>query len=306
VPFLAAVKAVLDERRKHWPLSARQIHYALLNDPQLRHASKPKSRYANDRDSYKSLIDLLTRARLAGAITVDAISDETRPVTTWKVYAEVGQFIKDELTGMLSGYWRNLMQSQPVHVELIVEKNTVAKIVSEVASEFCIPMTSGRGYCSLPPRYEMRRRFIHSGKSKFVVLIVSDFDPDGDMIAESFGRSMRDDFGLDQIHPVRVALTAEQVEQYDLPPGGEPKKSSSNYARFAEKYGDQCWELEALPPDELQDIVRQAILSVIDVDAYNDEAGREREDARFLAGVRKTVREAITGIIPEAEDDPEE
>lgn len=301
-PFLEAIKAVVEDRKEFWPLSARQIHYALLNDPPLRHASKPKSRYANDHESYKSLIDLLTRARLAGLISFQAINDETRPVTIWKVYGEVGQFMKDAFGDLLKGYWRNLMQSQHVHVELIVEKNTVAGIVSKVAGEFCIHMTSGRGYCSLPPRYDMWLRFRHSGKSKLVVLIVSDFDPDGEMIAESFGRSMRDDFGLADIHPVKVALNADQVEWHDLPPGGEAKKGSTNYAKFVSKHGDQCWELEALPPDELQDIVREAILSVIDVDAYNDEVDREHEDAKFLEGVRRTVREAVAGIVSEAGD----
>ena len=43
-PMLDAVQRVVRERRKYWPLSDRQIHYALLNDPLLRHASKPNSR----------------------------------------------------------------------------------------------------------------------------------------------------------------------------------------------------------------------------------------------------------------------
>jgi ParB-like chromosome segregation protein Spo0J len=44
LPMLKAVKAVVKKRRKFWPLSDRQIHYALLNNPPLRHASKPDSR----------------------------------------------------------------------------------------------------------------------------------------------------------------------------------------------------------------------------------------------------------------------
>jgi hypothetical protein len=59
-PMLEAVKAIIEERSDFWPLSDRQIHYALLNDPPLIHASKPKSRYKNDLASYKSLVDLLT------------------------------------------------------------------------------------------------------------------------------------------------------------------------------------------------------------------------------------------------------
>ena len=43
LPFLEAVVSVVSERRKFWPLSDRQIHYALLNDPPLIHAAKPSS-----------------------------------------------------------------------------------------------------------------------------------------------------------------------------------------------------------------------------------------------------------------------
>ena len=80
-PFLRAIKRVIKRRRKFWPLSDRQIHYALLNDPPLIHASKPDSTYANDQKSYKALTDLLTRARLEGEIGMNVIADPTRPVS---------------------------------------------------------------------------------------------------------------------------------------------------------------------------------------------------------------------------------
>ena len=59
----------------------------------------------------------------------------------------------------------------------------------------------------------MAQRFKKSGKDKLVLLMVSDFDPDGEEIAHSFARSMRDDFGVADIHPIKVALTAAQVKE---------------------------------------------------------------------------------------------
>ncbi len=58
--------------------------------------------------------------------------------------------------------------------------------------------------------------------------MLTDFDPDGDAIAASFASSMRDDFHLTNIHPVKVALTAEDVAQYDLPSDMDAKPSSPN------------------------------------------------------------------------------
>lgn len=60
--------------------------------------------------------------------------------------------------------------------------------------KFCIPYTIGRGYSSLPPRKAMHTRFKKSGKEKLILLILSDHDPEGWDIAETFAKSMRDDF----------------------------------------------------------------------------------------------------------------
>ena len=292
-PFLDAVIAVIKSREEFWPISDRQVHYALLNDPPLRHASKNASRYANSLQSYRDLTDLLTRARIDGAIPFEAIADETRPVTTWAVYREPSAYVRKQMGSLLRTYWRDLMQSQPNHIEVVVEKNSVAPICRQVCEDYCIPMTSGRGYCSLPPRHEMVTRYRQSGKEQLVLLLISDFDPDGEEIAHSFARSLRDDFGVDRIHPIKVALTAEQVQAFELPPGMEAKSGSANHAKFVNRHGGTVWEVEALPPTELQRVLRAAIDNVIDVEAFEHERKSEHEDARFLAGLRSTVVKAM-------------
>ena len=295
-PFLDAIMQILDRRRKFWPLSDRQIHYALLNHPPLIHASKPNSTYANTKQSYKALVDLLTRARLAGEVPMQAIADPTRPVTVWGVHADPQSFIRDQVDSFLKGYWRDLMQSQPNHVEIVGEKNTIGPIIREVAAQYCIPMTLGRGYCSLPPRYEIAERYRRSGKEKLVLLILSDFDPDGEEIAHSLARSMRDDFDVQEVVPIKVALTADQVEEFALPPLMTAKKTSTNYKRFVEKHGDDVFELEAIEPETLQTILAEAIDGVIDVDAFNHEVDAEKADAAFLQSVRYTVHSALEDL----------
>jgi hypothetical protein len=296
VPFINKIIEVLNKRRKFWPISERKIHYALLNDPPLIHAGKPDSRYANTRNCSQSLSELLTRARLAGLISMAAVSDETRPTTTWQVHRGVQDFLRGELATLLKGFWRDLMQSQPNHIEIIDEKNTLTPVIKPVAMEYCIPLTSGRGYCSLPPRHDIATRFRKSGKEQLVLLILSDHDPDGEMIAESFGRSMRDDFGIRNVRPIKVALTHEQAQELDLPPDFTPmtaKTGSKNYRRFVERYGDTVFELEALDEEKLQDILREAIDSVIDIDAFNVEVRQEREDAAELANIRRRIKATL-------------
>ena len=294
-PFLNAILKVLEDNAEFLPMSDRQIHYRLLNYPPLRHARKPKSGYRNDKDSYKSLVDLVTRARLKELIPMESIADETRPVTNWNVWRDVRGFMRGELDGLFRGYWRDVTQSQPNHIELLIEKNTVGNIIRPVAGQFRIPMTSGRGFCSLPPRHAMAERFRVSGKEKLIVLIVSDFDPEGQQLAASFGRSMRDDFAVASVWPIKVALTAEQVQGFKLPPGPKAKKRSPNYAKFVSQYGENVFELEAIAPDVLQGLVRDAIDSVIDRNLFNRELDQERADAAELEGTRRTIVKTIRG-----------
>jgi ParB/RepB/Spo0J family partition protein len=302
-PMLDAAIDVINLRKKFWPLTVRQIHYALLNNPPLRHTKKAQSRYQNDRRSYQDLADLLTRARVAGLIPFDVIDDPTRPVTVWDVHQTVRSFMRREMNTMFKGYARDLMQSQPHHVELVGEKNTVGNILRPVASEYTIPLTLGRGYCSTPPRKKMLDRFKRSGKNTFVILIVSDFDPEGEDIAHNVARSMRDDFGIANVQAVKAALTMDQVKKNNLPPNLEAKAASSRAKKFVAKNGKAVFELEAIPPETLQQIVRRAIENVIDRKLFDREMAAEREDAADLEGVRRKMTEAVKGTDFDSADD---
>jgi len=291
-PFLTAIKTVIQESQDFWPLSDRQVHYMLLNNPPLIHAKKNESTYRNDRKSYQALCELLTRARLTGLIPWDVIADPTRPMVSWDVFTSVEPFIKKQMSSFMSGYFRNYMQSQPHHLEIIGEKNTIEGIIKPVAMDFCIPYTIGRGYASIQPRHDLLLRYRHSNKKKLVLLILSDHDPDGEEIAQSFARSMRDDFGIEDIHPVKVALNREQVDSLKLVPIMKAKAGSSNYEKFVSRHGEDVYELEAVAPKVLQDILRNAITSVIDVDTLNQEKEQERDDMLALRRYKEKVLKA--------------
>ncbi|MDA1164260.1 MAG: ParB N-terminal domain-containing protein [Planctomycetota bacterium] len=296
-PFLLAIKQVVNDLHEFWPISDRQIHYGLLNNPPLKHAKKPDSAYDNSKKSYHALVELVTRARLEGHIPLDAIADETRPVSIWDVFQSTQPFFRRQLDGFLHGYYRNLQTSQPDHVELVIEKNTVKTIVERVASAYCVPVTSGRGYCSLRPRYDIAQRYKLSGKDHLVLVVVSDFDPDGEEICQSLARSIRDDFGIDRIRLIKAALTREQTKQLSLPPALEAKASSTNFQKFLKANGCRnCWEVEALTPQQLQDMVRQSLNDVMDIDLLNAEIEQEKQDATQLAALRQTVTRMLNDL----------
>jgi ParB-like chromosome segregation protein Spo0J len=292
-PFLEAARKVISERREFWPLSVRQVHYALLNDPPRKHANKPDSIYQNDPQSYSNLVNLLARARVAGDIAFHCLADETRPVITWHVHKHTGPFIKEQLDEFLKNYRRDLQQSQPNHIEIVGEKNTVAGILRPVAMRYNIPLTTARGFSSLDPRFQMVKRFKKSGKQKLILIVLSDFDPSGESIFESFVKSLRGDFGIYNFEPIKAALTPEQISRYQLPPGIQAKKTDSRAKKFIEQYGPDVYELEALPPRTLQEELTRTIDSVLDVVAFNQEIDAEKADSLELDTFRRRAHLAL-------------
>jgi hypothetical protein len=132
LPFLKAALEVANAHRDYWPLSVRQIHYRLLNDPPLKFTKKDRvkrnrkgeivktipavqdesRRYANDEASYKALVNLLARARVEGRFPWDAIDDETRPEDTNNHFWNPSRFFKTQFEDLLVGYRRNRQQTQ--------------------------------------------------------------------------------------------------------------------------------------------------------------------------------------------------
>ena len=284
--FLDAVLKIVDETRGEWPISNRAIHYLLLNNPPLTHDAKPTSFYRNNKACASKLSSLLTRARIAGLIPMAAICDEERPETLWDVYANAAGFIGTQQASFLHGYARDLMQSQPHHVEIVVEKRTKYAAARNVAINYTIPVTAGKGFASLPPRAKIAARYRASHKDRLILIFLTDFDPDGEEIARSFARSMRDDFGIENIYPVKAALTEDQVRTLDLPSSIEAKSSSPNYMKFVEQHGTRVVELDAMPGPVLEKALKEAVNGVLDVDAFNHEVERERTECAEIAARR--------------------
>jgi ParB-like chromosome segregation protein Spo0J len=289
-PMLEAAVAVLEANREYWPLTVRQVHYRLLNDPPLRHANKPESRYANDQKCYSDLSDLLSRGRLAGDVSWESVHDPTRPQTQWQIWPNPGPFVDDQVEQFLRGYRRNLLQSQAAYYEIVGEKITVQTIIERVAGEYGMPCSIGRGYSSVDLRYQLAERFRASGKERLLLLLLNDFDPEGENITNTLPGSLRDEFGIADIVPVKVVLTFDQVQAMGLPPGGTVKAGSSRTKGFRDRYGTDTYELEALPPAELMRLLREAIEGVLDTDAFRTEQDREADDAVRLEAWRSRMR----------------
>jgi hypothetical protein len=294
-PFLDAIEKVIAKLEDFWPVTDRQVHYGLLNHPPLIHASKPDSRFRNDKSSYKAVCELTTRARHEGRIPYERIEDETRKDVVWDVYPSLADYYETQMDDLLTGYNRDLIQSQPYQIQIVVEKNTLDGIVRPIASRYTIPYQIGRGQNTTTPVWKIARRFKASGKEKLILLTMSDLDPDGDAIPHSLGQRLRDDHGIKNIAVYKVALTMEQIRGLRLPESfTRAKKGSPNYKRYIERYQtDHVWELEAVDPTLLQQLLTQYIEAVINREAFDKEREAERADHAQNENVREMVLQTL-------------
>jgi hypothetical protein len=294
---------IVEARRDYWPLSVRGVHYPLLNHDFIRghlwpHAGKPghgqrqELRYENDDGSYQATSDLITRLRINGILPWEAFDDFTRPFEEFRAFRNVRQFIRQEMRKLLRDYWRHLVQTQPAHIETACEKNTVYHMARKVARKYLIPISSGRGFNSVDPWHDLYVRYLRSGKQRLIVIVISDWDPEGEMIPQVCGRTLLE-FGVPEsdLTIIKAGVTAEQIAKYNLPAQKFAKESSTNWDWFVNRNNgnDAVYEVEALnPPDMLADF-EHVIKSVIDIDLFNKEIAMETKEARYLKSVRTKV-----------------
>ena len=74
----------------------------------------------------------------------------------------------------------------------------------------------------------------------------------------------------------RLALNYDQIEQYNPPPNFA-KESDSRYAEYQELYGDDSWELDALEPSVLAELITEAVKGYRDEDLYARRVAEEEE-----------------------------
>jgi hypothetical protein len=305
------LQVVFEDLRDYWPLTIRRVHYALLNYSFIRgylwpHQGRPGygSRqtlwYRNDAKCYLASSNLITRLRLDGRIPWEAFDDFTRPMEQFYPYKNVQEFTREEMDNLLEGYRRDLLQSQPNYLEVICEKNSFYYDVLGVTKRYQIPTSSGRGFNSIDPWHDLFERFQASGKECLIVVILSDFDPEGEMIPQVAGRTLLDDFGVapDRLKIIKAGVTKEQIKKYKPEPN-PVKESSKLWEWFVERNnGDKSvYELEALPPEDLLADLDSDIRKMIDVDLFNKEVAVEKEELARLESLRTDAVEAIKGLV---------
>lgn len=276
---LEHVRTIINDLSEYWPLTLRQVFYQLIG----------QGICLNNPSQYNALSQLLTQARLMGEIEWDCIEDRARRTMDLSGYIDGPRFIESEAKNVLSGYTRNLQQTQENYIEIFIEKDALATLFRKVAERYCIPVTTCRGYISTDYIYKYKRRTMQNADRRPIVLYFGDFDPSGVNMSESLESRMLNDFDI-PVNFIRPALNLEQIERYNLPHVDEDlKRGDSRAAKHVEKYGFLAVELDALKPPDLSDIIHRAIQKQLNIDAFNFEVERHNAEIERINGIRETI-----------------
>jgi hypothetical protein len=252
-----------DYAAQGYRLSLRQLYYQLV----------ARAEIENTLHSYKRLGDLVSDARLAGMVDWDMIEDRGRETIAPPMWKDPAQIVDAAARQFAIDRWAD----QPNHVEVMVEKAALEGVLIPVCRDLGIRFTANRGYSSQSTMYESGKRLegaLHDEKKDVFILYLGDHDPSGvDMT-----RDVRDRLSLfadAAVEVDRLALNMDQVQRW-RPPENPAKTTDSRYRAYILEFGASSWELDAVEPATLADIVRTAVAGLRDDDLYN--AALEREN----------------------------
>lgn len=243
-------------------LTLRQLYYQLVS----------KAIIPNKQREYKNLGNLLSKARLAGLVDWDAIEDRARQAVAWRSYETIQDCVDEAAEGFTLPRWKD----QPEYVELWCEKDALSSVLRPICSELFATFMVNRGYSSSSAMYEARDRIRYKANGRETTIIyLGDFDPSG----EDMVRDIRDrlaTFRVRHLTVEKLALNPDQVKKWKLPPN-PAKMSDSRASGFVQEHGQLSYEVDAIPPKDLQKMVRYAIQDHMDMDLYRDTLEREKE-----------------------------
>ncbi len=251
-----------------YDLSLRQLYYQLV----------ARDFIENSQRSYKRLGKLITNARLAGLVDWRMIVDRSRSAIANPHWDNPGQIIKDATRSFQTDKWDN----QPIHIEVMVEKDALSGVLEPICSYEDIIFTANKGYPSASILYRMGLRLqdqIEEGKFIYI-LHLGDHDPSGiDMTRDLVDRLEL--FTGINIEIVRLALNMDQVNEYN-PPKNPAKVTDSRYQAYLIEFGSSSWELDALEPNVLANLIKDFISNHKDLDLWAEAVEKETEMQKEL------------------------
>jgi hypothetical protein len=248
-------------------LTLRQLYYQFVS----------RDLIPNNDKMYKKLGRVINDARMAGLVDWSAIEDRGRWVRSRSSWADPAEIVD----ACVKSFHMNRWENQKYRPEVWIEKDALVGVIEGVCNDLDLPFMACRGYMSQSEQWTAGRRFRAARLNGQipVVLHLGDHDPSGiDMTRDN--QSRLSIFAQHNVDVRRLALNMDQVEEYDPPPN-PTKLTDTRSDGYIEEFGHSCWELDALEPSAISELIKTNAEGLIDQPEWDavvsqENAGKER------------------------------
>jgi hypothetical protein len=275
---LSEINSIIEDYQEQgYLLTLRQLYYQLVSSDII----------PNNVNEYGKLSSLLKEGRMAGIVDWEAIEDRLRKPS--KPSSWDGP--KDVLDACIQQFRCDIMLGQPTYIEVWVEKDALSGVLKRVTQKYGIPIIVNRGYSSVTAMFDAHERFqkAYNDDKIIKVIYIGDFDLSGqDMIRDITNRIQEfNDYEYDfEILP--IALTWDQIHEFNPPPN--PAKITDPRAKaYILKHGNTSWEVDAIKPEYLNNILTAEIEMNLDIDIYQDVLKLEKSHIKNLKELRNKL-----------------
>ncbi|HEY8870937.1 MAG TPA: hypothetical protein VIM30_16335 [Candidatus Limnocylindrales bacterium] len=276
--------AIVDLLEAEQPMTVRQMFYRLVSAGAI---GKTEAEYK------QTVCRLLADMRRDNTIPYRWIADNTR----WMRKPSSFDSAEDALRATARLYRRNVWLDLPDYIEVWCEKDALAGVLYDVTAEYDVPLMVTRGYPSLSYLHEAAEviagQIVRRSK-RVTVYYFGDRDPSGVDISrnvseqltwfalkitglppETVGRFLAFD---------RIAVEPWQIAAYHLPT--RPTKQTDSRAR---NFAGESVELDAIPPNDLRQLVRSRIEDHLPEGALDAVRVAEESERAVLTRIAETM-----------------
>jgi hypothetical protein len=250
----------------------------------------------NTQRDYKRLGSIINDARLAGRIDWDAIEDRGRGLRGRQAWDDTADRIASAARSFHLDHWID----QECRVEVWVEKQALEAVIAQACRPLDVDYFACKGYMSQSEMWRAARRFDwYKANDQSVVMIhLGDHDPSGiDMTRDIDERTNY--LFQSSANVIRIALNMPQVEEFGPPPN-PAKLTDSRAGGYVAEHGYDSWELDALEPAYLRDLIQKEIWTHCDREKW-DAIEELQEEQRELLEATSDRWDDVTRFLEEEE-----
>jgi hypothetical protein len=254
------------------PQSVRHAYYAMTN-PRLP-VWVPKGRVRNadgklskNEPGYDCIQNRCVQMRRSGAIPYNWFADLSRTGFFTPTYHDAADFLETHIGAYRADLWKD----SAYRCEVWVESRSLAASIMADCKELAVALYPAGGYTSLTfasKSAEDNNAVFNYDQRPLVILYIGDLDPHGIQIDRALETELRKHLNPSmEMFFRRIAITEEQVVEYDLPDKGE---------------GERKVEGEAMPANILRQILRTEIESLLPTNALKVSKVAEDSERAWL------------------------